>query len=156
MTSRLFRCGAGQSQVVVDPYGHLQTCSLFRQESFDLRTGTVADGWRFLQQVVTQTITRPTRCRSCDKVTLCGSCPGNNSLESAGDMESPPDYLCEITYARIEAFCSDLRPRLPEPAGRVLPLHRRQPCERPWLATAEPIGTLIGDRARGRPLPVLT
>ena len=106
-----------------------------------------------------QRVTRPTRCRSCDKVTLCGSCPGNNSLESSGDAEAPPDYLCEITYARIEAFCGDLRPKLPEPAGRTLPLHRTQPCKRPWLATHEPIGTLIRDAPRdtprGRPLPVL-
>lgn len=159
MTRRLFRCGAGTSQVVVDPKGRLQTCSLYRQEFFDLRQGTVSEGWQHLQGVVEARITRPTRCRSCDKVSLCGSCPGNNALESGGDPEQPPDYLCEIAYARLDAFCDDLRPRVPEPAGRWLPLHRRQECQRPWLhRVREPIGRLEwpgAPRRAARPLPVL-
>lgn len=145
-TSRLFRCGAASTQVVINPRGVLQACALYRREGFDLRQGTVSQGWRFLGEMVQQPITRPTRCRSCDKVALCGSCPGNNSLESGGDPEEPPDFLCEITYARVDAFCDDLRLRAPEPAGRWLPLHRTQECPRPWLhQVREPVTPFYRD-----------
>lgn len=151
LSDRLFRCGAGTSQLVIDPFGKLQTCALYRQEWFDLREGSVADGWAYLQRIVAQPLGHPTRCRSCDKVSLCGSCPGNNALESGGDPQAPPDYLCEITYARVEAFMADLRPRVPEPAGRWLPLHRAQDCQRPWLQVREPIGELIRPTPSARP-----
>jgi radical SAM protein with 4Fe4S-binding SPASM domain len=153
LSPRLFRCGAGKNQLVIDPFGRMQTCALYRDEFFDLKSGSVADGWDFLQRVVGRRVTRPSRCRSCDKISLCGSCPGNNSLESRGDPEAPPDFLCEITYARIAAFCSDLRPALPEPTGRWLPLHRAKTCERPWL-TPEPIGELVRPKPE-RKLPVV-
>lgn len=148
---RLFRCGAGRTSLVIDPRGRLQTCALHRDEPFDLRRGTVAEGWRHLQQVAAREITRPTRCRSCDKVALCGACPGNNALESGGDREAPPDFLCELTYARVEAFLADLRPRAAAPLGRRLPLHLARTCPRPWLAVREPLGELIWPEPRGRP-----
>lgn len=153
---RLFRCGAATTEVVVDPRGRLQTCALYRGEAFDLRTGSVAEGWRHLRRVVQREVTRPTRCRTCDKVVLCGACPGNNALESGGDPEAPPDYLCEIAYARVRAFCDDLRPRLPPPAGRELPLHRSRPCPRPWLhEVREPLPGQVGVTASApRRLPL--
>jgi radical SAM protein with 4Fe4S-binding SPASM domain len=161
-TKRLFRCGAATTQVVINPRGVLQACALYRKEGFDLRGGSVSQGWQALGEVVQQPITRPTRCRSCDKVALCGACPGNNSLESGGDPEEPPDFLCEIAFARVKAFCDDLRPRVPEPAGRWLPLHRAQQCQRPWLQEVrEPVGEFSPGlapkrRPLGRPLPLST
>ncbi len=75
------------------------------------------------------------------------------------DPEEPPDYLCEITYARLDAFADDLRLRAPEPAGRWLPLYRKQECQRPWLhKVREPLGEIVRPdepRRAARPLPVL-
>ena len=135
-SDRSFLCGAGRNAVMIDPFGQLQLCGTYRVDAFDLRQGTVADGWRSLLEVIERPPERPSRCLPCDKRRLCGSCAGTNVLEN-GHRDEPSDYHCEITHARVEAFCADLRP---EPStARALPLHRARPCARPWLDERRPL-----------------
>jgi radical SAM protein with 4Fe4S-binding SPASM domain len=157
---RLFRCNAGKIELTIDPFGKVTTCVLYRQQSADLRTQRLREVWEeTIPAIVGQRVTRATRCRTCDKVALCASCTGSNALET-GDPEEPSDYHCEITHARVRAFCADLEPKLPQPSGAILPLYRRQDCKRPWLHSYRPVPSWFRvpeRRARrpGRSLPLV-
>jgi radical SAM protein with 4Fe4S-binding SPASM domain len=153
---RIFRCQAGISSVVIDPYGKVQTCVLYRIKGGDLRERSLREIWEeTIPQVVAQSSSRPRRCDTCEKHVLCNACAGNNALESGGDPEQPSDYHCAIAHARVEAFCQDL---VSEPPGRSLPLHRPRPCQRPWLHAYRPLPAWISEvrSPRRRRLPVVT
>jgi radical SAM protein with 4Fe4S-binding SPASM domain len=97
---RLYTCGAGETSFAVDPYGRLSLCLLSRKTSFDLHTGTFAQGWHdFLPRLRAQRWRSHSPCRSCRLVSLCGSCPASAELEH-GDPEAPIPQFCEIAHRR--------------------------------------------------------
>jgi radical SAM protein with 4Fe4S-binding SPASM domain len=83
----------------VDPYGQLQMCQLSRRSSFDLGTETFERGWNEhfpllrARKWQTQSI-----CRTCNLISLCGSCPGASEME--GDIEGIVPQFCEIAHIR--------------------------------------------------------
>jgi radical SAM protein with 4Fe4S-binding SPASM domain len=100
----LYHCGGGVSSFSIDPYGGMSICVLSRVDRFDLRRGTVLEGWHsFLANVRGKKMTRPTKCTACELKAMCGMCPANGELENQ-DPEAPVDFLCQVAHLRAHAF----------------------------------------------------
>lgn len=103
-SSKVYSCGAGIEGFHIDPYGRMTVCILAREPSYDLRTGSIKEGWRdFIPKVRAQKRRHNYPCYECDMIALCGQCPGWAQLEN-GDQERPVEYLCRIAHLRAEAF----------------------------------------------------
>ena len=106
----VYHCGGGLTSFAIDPVGKMSICVLSHGDVYDLRCGSVAEGWeKFLSRVRFKKATRPSKCRTCQIRASCGMCPANGELEN-NDAESPVDFLCEVTHLRTHAL------RLPIPA----------------------------------------
>ena len=100
----LYECGGGVNSFAIDPYGDLSICVLSHFDRYNVREGTVREGWeQFLLKVRTRKISRVTKCTRCALKSLCGSCAANAELE-AGDPEEPVDFLCQTAHLRAEVF----------------------------------------------------
>jgi radical SAM protein with 4Fe4S-binding SPASM domain len=100
----LFRCGAGVNSFHVDPYGCLLVCGMVRRPRYNLRRGSFDRGWHeFLPMVRGMESRAENRCKGCGLISICTQCPGWSQVEH-GDMETPVDFLCQVTHRRAEAF----------------------------------------------------
>lgn len=108
--SEIYHCGGGINSFAVDPQGKISICVLSHFDTYDLRKGTLRDGWsQFLHLVRTKKATRPTKCTECDLKAICGMCPANGELEN-GDPEEPVDFLCQTAHLRATVFGFPVRP----------------------------------------------
>jgi len=104
----LYHCGGGISSFAIDPSGKMSICVLSHFESYDVREGSVNEGWdQFLHDVRGRRITRPTKCVSCEIKAICGMCPANGELENQ-DPEAPVEYLCHVAHLRAEVLDVDV------------------------------------------------
>lgn len=95
----LYYCGAGINCFNIDAQGRLALCLLAREPSYDLLSGSFREGWRnFLYQARMQKVSLG-KCSTCDKVSLCGYCPGWAQIEGRNPKE-PLEYLCRIAHLR--------------------------------------------------------
>jgi len=100
----VYSCGGGVKSFAIDPYGHMTICVLSHQESYDIRTGSVKQGWdHFLLKVRQRERRQITKCAECRLHSVCSMCPANGELEN-GDPESPVDFLCEVAHLRAMAL----------------------------------------------------
>jgi radical SAM protein with 4Fe4S-binding SPASM domain len=100
----IYQCGGGVSGFAIDPEGRMSICVLSHFETFDLRRGSLIEGWdHFLKNVRRKKITRVTKCTACEIKPMCGMCPANGELEN-GDPESPVDFLCHVAHLRAKAM----------------------------------------------------
>ena len=100
----LYVCGGGVGSFSIDPYGRMSICVLSHADSYDLRQGSVKEGWeQFLLQVRKREAKTISKCTECRLRTLCGMCPANGELEN-GDAESPVEFLCEVAHLRAMAL----------------------------------------------------
>ena len=98
--THLYTCGAGFTGFTVDAHGRLLMCPLSRQGTFDLRERTFHEGWhQYLARLRGRTWQTDSPCRTCSLVSMCGSCPAANEMET-GDPEKPIASFCEITHRR--------------------------------------------------------
>ena len=103
-TDTVYFCGGGMKAFAVDPYGRMSICVISQQETYDIRQGSVKEGWeKFLLAVRTRKRTRLTKCQQCRIQSLCGMCPANGELES-GDKETPVAFLCEVAHLRAQSL----------------------------------------------------
>jgi radical SAM protein with 4Fe4S-binding SPASM domain len=101
---KVYTCGAGATNFTVDPYGKMQMCQLSRKSFFDLREGTFDTGWNeFFPMLRERTWQTHSVCRTCNLVTLCGSCPGAAEMET-GSIEAMVASFCEIAHLRADAI----------------------------------------------------
>ena len=106
----VYQCGGGVSSFAVDPYGRLSICVLSETHKYDIRAGSLREGWDgFLHQQRVRTITRPTKCVACTLKSVCGMCPANGELEN-GDPEAPVDWLCQTAHLRAMALDIPITP----------------------------------------------
>ena len=104
LTDKLFLCGAGRNSFHINYLGKLSTCEMYQLENYDLRKGSFAKGWfNFIHGVIAQHRKHSNKCNVCNKISLCGQCPGWSYLEF-GDRESAIEYLCEVTELRHKAI----------------------------------------------------
>jgi hypothetical protein len=77
---------------------------LSETERYDLRGGSVTEGWQqFLRKVRGRRASRTTKCTTCQLRALCGMCPAVGQLEN-GDPEEPVDFLCQVAHLRALAL----------------------------------------------------
>ena len=100
----LYDCGGGVNSFAIDPYGDLTICVLSHVDRYNVRDGSVREGWeKFLRRVRDKRVTHLTKCTTCQLKSLCGSCAANGELEN-GDAEAPVDFLCRVAHLRAEVF----------------------------------------------------
>ena len=100
----VYSCGGGVKAFAIDPYGHMSICILSHQETYDIRSGSVKEGWdHFLLAVRQRKRKQITKCVNCRIHSVCSMCPANGELEN-GDAESPVDFLCEVAHLRAMAL----------------------------------------------------
>jgi radical SAM protein with 4Fe4S-binding SPASM domain len=101
----VYHCGGGVSSFAIDPQGGLSLCVLSQADKFNLRDGSISDGWSSaLRHVRARKARTVTKCTACElKSSLCGMCPANGELEN-GDPEAPVDFLCRVAHLRAYAF----------------------------------------------------
>jgi radical SAM protein with 4Fe4S-binding SPASM domain len=100
----LYHCGGGVQTCAVDPSGRMSVCVMSRRKTFDLRRGTLAEGWSgYLARERGRKIARVTKCTACQLKSVCGMCPANAELE-CGDPEKPVDFLCHVAHLRALTF----------------------------------------------------
>ena len=100
----LYECGGGVNTFAIDPYGDMTICVLSHFDKYNVRDGSMREGWEhFLRGVRARSTTRVTKCTSCALKSLCGSCAANGELEN-GDPEAPVDFLCRTAHLRAEVF----------------------------------------------------
>jgi radical SAM protein with 4Fe4S-binding SPASM domain len=104
----LYECGGGVNSFAIDPYGDMTICVLSHADKYNVRDGSVREGWEtFLYGIRSKRTTRITKCTMCALKSLCGSCAANGELEN-GDAEAPVDFLCRTAHLRAEVFGIDV------------------------------------------------
>ena len=104
MGKTVYACGGGVKAFAMDPYGHMSICVLSHRETYDVRQGSVREGWNnFLLQVRKRERKRMTKCMDCKIHSVCSTCPATGELET-GDPESPVEFLCEVAHLRALAL----------------------------------------------------
>lgn len=81
-------CACGQSRFAITPYGEMNLCTAFPIPRYDLRTGTVKEGWEILKQTIDQA--HPSHryeCPTCEVRPHCRLGRSDAWLET-GDMSS--------------------------------------------------------------------
>jgi radical SAM protein with 4Fe4S-binding SPASM domain len=100
----VYSCGGGIKSFAIDPFGHMSICVLSHQHTYDIRKGSVREGWvGFLWAVRQKKSTRPTKCNECRLHSVCSMCAANGELEN-GDAESPVEFLCEVAHLRAKTL----------------------------------------------------
>jgi radical SAM protein with 4Fe4S-binding SPASM domain len=104
----VYSCGGGLKTFAIDPYGNMSICVLSHQETYNIRNGSVREGWeQFLLEVRTREGRRLNKCTGCRIRSVCSMCPANGELEN-GDPESPVEFLCEVAHLRAKALGFDI------------------------------------------------
>lgn len=100
----VYSCGGGVNSFAIDPYGNMTICVLSHVDEYNVKEGSVREGWEtFLRGVRKKKATRITKCTRCALKSFCGSCAANAELEQ-GDPEAPVDFLCRVAHVRAEVF----------------------------------------------------
>lgn len=154
----IYSCGGGLRSFAIDPFGNMSICVISHREIYNVRSGSVREGWeQFLLKVRSRPRTRPTKCSACRIRTVCSMCPATGELEN-GDPESPVEFLCEVAHLRALAmgfeipehgdceFCRDgsRREELLRSANRIE--SREVDCEQ-WLAPRQLLPVLNNSSA---------
>jgi radical SAM protein with 4Fe4S-binding SPASM domain len=99
-TDTVYSCGGGLTAFALDPNGQMSICVLSHQDTYNVRGGSVREGWeQFLLKVRQRKLRQISKCVNCRIRSACGMCPANGELEN-GDAESPVDFLCEVAHLR--------------------------------------------------------
>ncbi len=109
----LIECACGHTRFAITPYGEMNLCTAFPIPRYDLRTGTVKEGWELLKQTVDQA--HPSdryECPTCEVRPHCRQGRSDAWLET-GDMSSCLPHFKE--WAQLEyhthALLDPRRPR---------------------------------------------
>lgn len=99
-THRFIECACGRTRFAITPYGEMNLCTAFPIPRYDLRTGTVRDGWELLKQTVDEA--HPNHryeCPSCSVRAHCRQGRNDAWLETA-DMSACLPHFKE--WAELE------------------------------------------------------
>jgi radical SAM protein with 4Fe4S-binding SPASM domain len=99
-TDRFIECACGRNRFAITPYGEMNLCTGFPIPRYDLRRGTVAEGWKILKSTVDAA--RPNHhyeCHSCEFRRCCNQKRNHAWLET-GDMSACIPHFKE--WAKLE------------------------------------------------------
>jgi radical SAM protein with 4Fe4S-binding SPASM domain len=100
----VYSCGGGINAFAINARGEMTICVVSQQDTYDLRLGSVKEGWEhFLFAVRNIKRTRLTKCIGCRIQALCGMCPASGEMEN-GDKETPVAFLCHTAHLRAAAI----------------------------------------------------
>lgn len=121
ITDKLYTCGSGQNTFHIDPCGKLQPCLMSVHQTYDLNTGTFAEGWASFVDTVREkripqdkqdgcgsrcgcgsTNSEERRTQSSEHV-LSGFCPAFNQLETGSDSDNS-EYIAQLGQQRSAAL----------------------------------------------------
>jgi len=106
-------CACGQSRFAITPYGEMILCTAFPIPRYDLRTGTVKEGWSVLKQTVDQSPPNSRyECPTCQVRPHCRQGRSDAWLET-GDMSSCLPHFkdwAQLAY-HTHALLDPRRPR---------------------------------------------
>jgi radical SAM protein with 4Fe4S-binding SPASM domain len=94
----LFTCKCGKSSLAVTPYGKMNLCVSLPTPQYDLRSGTLAEGWRIMVDLVDQANAAPGdayECPRCPVQSHCRQGPMNAWLER-GRLDPCLPYFKEL------------------------------------------------------------
>jgi radical SAM protein with 4Fe4S-binding SPASM domain len=107
-TASFIECACGQNRFAITPYGEMNLCTAFPIPRYNLRTGTVKEGWEVLKHTVDEAQSNHRyECPTCDVRPHCRQGRNDAWLET-GDMSSClPHYkqwaqLEHRTYALLD------------------------------------------------------
>src|SRR3989338_7634157 len=107
---RNFHCGAGQANFFCNPYGKLQVCTIVpgKEYQYDWKNGgNLKEAfYEFFPTITNTRPKRPQRCHPCNLWDVCDMCAGWAQTVH-GDLETPVDWMCEVTHRRAMAFGTD-------------------------------------------------
>lgn len=111
--NQLFRCGAGRTELTINPFGEMKLCTDLPFPKYNILEGSFSQGWKILSDYVKNTPPSSSyQCRDCELVQYCNFCPGRNWLEG-GDMSACPAYYKEMaSLEKREAETQDIEVRI--------------------------------------------
>jgi radical SAM protein with 4Fe4S-binding SPASM domain len=93
-------CACGQSRFAITPYGEMNLCTAFPTPGYNLRTGSVKEGWEILKLTVDQAHpSQQYECPTCEVRPHCRQGRSDAWLET-GDMSSCLPHYKE--WAQLE------------------------------------------------------
>ncbi len=99
-----FTCGVGYYTAYIDSSGGMRPCLPLEDVSYDLRNGTIKDGWhRAIPQMLRDFPHEPGPCQSCDAIALCGQCAGFALLDGCSATGVVP-FKCELAFERAKKY----------------------------------------------------
>jgi radical SAM protein with 4Fe4S-binding SPASM domain len=102
--NRLFRCGAGRTEVTINPYGEMKLCPDIPEPKYPILKGSFAEGWKMLNDYAENTSPGPSyQCRDCELIQYCEFCPAMGWLECADASACPPYYRARAQAAKLAA-----------------------------------------------------
>lgn len=106
-------CACGQSRFAITPYGEMNLCTAFPIPRYDLRTGTVKEGWELLKRTVDDA--RPNQkyaCPTCEDRPYCRQGRSDAWLETGEMSACLPHYKewAELEH-RTHALLDPRQPR---------------------------------------------
>lgn len=102
--NRLFHCGAGKTEGVINPYGEMRLCMDIPCPNYKILSGSFAEGWATLSDYVKKTPPGATyQCRDCELIRYCDFCPAKGWLECADTSACPPYFKQMAQLEKKEA-----------------------------------------------------
>ena len=103
-SARVFHCGIGFNSAYIDSGGGLRPCLPLESVSYDLKSGTLKDGWhRAIPEMLRDFSHQPGPCQSCDGVELCGQCVAFAMLENCS-ATGPVPFKCRLAKERARKY----------------------------------------------------
>ncbi|WP_136799775.1 radical SAM protein [Desulfosediminicola ganghwensis] len=103
-TGKSYRCALGERGFAIDPYGNMRACQVLEPLKYNLRSGSVRDGWR---EVVPEQLSNlkpgDSKCTTCDLRIFCRICPAF-ALREGGGQEGPTEYHCTLGEERFKRY----------------------------------------------------
>lgn len=87
-SGKLFDCACGKSSAALTPYGKMNLCLPMHYPQYDLKKGTVAEGWRSLVELVAQAAGPEYQCGGCALAEHCTRGTSDGWLEQ-GRFDGP-------------------------------------------------------------------
>ena len=99
-----FTCGVGFYTAYIDSEGGLRPCLPLESVSYDLKYGTIKEGWYVaIPAMLNEFPHQPGPCQSCDAIEICGQCAAFALLEGCSATGSVP-FKCKLARERANIY----------------------------------------------------